>query len=130
MTIVPPFFPELQGVDEEPFVLRPVPNRVEQPCELKQASWFGAMAIWESFDLWPQYDQPWFVSIKVAHEKNAGVPCVDRARVNRCEDIEQVLDVHILRYNTSGLFKAGLVRINVDRQSTKVTILGCAEEWG
>ena len=51
-----------------------------------------------------------------------------QVRIDRCEDIEQVLDIYIPRYDPSCLSEVGLVRIKINRQSDEVTVLDCAEE--
>jgi hypothetical protein len=59
----------------------------------------------------------------------AGIPDVVQARVNRCEDVKQVLDIDILRRDPSRFFEAGLARIKINRQPAEVTIFGRVEEW-
>ena len=54
------------------------------------------MIIRGSFDFWPQNGEPVFMPGEVPHEIGAGVSDADRVRVDRLENIEQVLDVHIL----------------------------------
>ena len=54
------------------------------------------MVIWETLHLWPQYDESWFVPIEVLREIFAGIPDIIRVCIDGCEDIEKVLDIHIL----------------------------------
>ena len=54
------------------------------------------MVIWESFNLRPQHNQPRLVPTEVLHEMSRGVPEFNCVRVDEREDIEEVLDVHIL----------------------------------
>ena len=54
------------------------------------------MVIWESFDLCPQNRGSWFLVDEEVYEIRAGIPVALRARVDCCEDIEEVLNVYIL----------------------------------
>ena len=88
------------------------------------------MDIWEPFDLRSQHDEPWFVRKEVLHEMLTGIPDIARVGINSCKDIEQMLDIHILRNDPSRLFEVRLVEIKINRQPIKVMLLGCREEWG
>ena len=70
------------------------------------------MVIRESFDLRPQHDQPPFAPIEVPRESNTGTPDTGRVWVNGREDVEQVLNIHILRRDPSRLIEARLARVN------------------
>ena len=87
------------------------------------------MVIREAFDLRSQHDQPLFMPIEVSHETSTDIPGNDRVRVDGCEDIEQVLDVHVFQHDPSCLLEARLVRINKNQQAAKVLVLCFAEEW-
>ena len=54
------------------------------------------MIIRESFYLLRQGDQTSFVPIKVPQKVEADIPDIIRICVGRCENIEQVLHVHVL----------------------------------
>src|SRR6266478_6445109 len=64
------------------------------------------------------------------HQTNTGIPYTVRVWVNRCDYIEQVLDIHILRRDPLCFLVARLVRINRSCQPAEVTALGRIEEWG
>ena len=72
------------------------------------------MVVWESFNLWPQYNQQNFVPTEVLHEMITGIPNTILICVNGHEDIEQVLDICVLGCDPSRLVKARLVGINID----------------
>ena len=59
------------------------------------------MIIWEPFDLWLQDDESLFVANEVLDKVCAGIPDAVRIRIDRREDIEQVLDIYILRRDPS-----------------------------
>ena len=69
-----------------------------------------------------------FGAMEVSHETTTGIPDTDRSCVNGREDIGEVLDIHILKTDPLGLFKTGLARIDINRQSVEVTILGHTEQ--
>ena len=72
----------------------------------------------ESFDLWPQNDEPLLVMSEVPYEIGTGVPDVGRARVDRGEDIEQVLNIHVLRNDPNpGLFGSVSIELRVKYRS-------------
>jgi hypothetical protein len=77
-------------------------------------SWLGGMAVWESLELWPQHNQPWFVPTEVPHEIGTGTPDAVRVQVNGCEDIEQVFDIHIFRHDPSCFFVVGATRRRIN----------------
>ena len=54
------------------------------------------MVIRESFYFWSQYSESRFVPFEVGNEIGAGVPDVVRVRVEKCEDVEKVFDIHVL----------------------------------
>jgi len=53
------------------------------------------MIIRKSFNLWLQNDES---PIKVSHEIGTDPPDAIGVLVDRCEDIEQMLDICVLRY--------------------------------
>ena len=99
-------------MSKDPFAFYQIPDRIRQSRKIVQASWLGGIVIRECFDLWSQHDKPWFMLIEVIHKSGADIPDILRVSIDRCEDIEQVLDVHILWHDPSRFFKAGLVRMN------------------
>ena len=68
----------------------------------------------EPFDLWSQNDEPLFVPNEVVHKFVAGFPDIVQVCIDGCEDIEQVLNIHILRCNPSRFNEPGLDRIKID----------------
>ena len=96
---------------------------------LKQALRLRGMVIWETFDLWTQNRLSWFVPIEVEHKVCACIPVPTRVRVDGREDIEQMLDIHILRPDPSRLFKSRITGTRTNRQSGDVNIFYRAEEW-
>jgi hypothetical protein len=87
------------------------------------------MVIGKAFDLRPQHSLPWFVPIEVLHEVATSIPDTTRVRVDGCEDIEQVLNVHILRPDPLRFLNPGLPGSRINRQPGEVMILGRTEEW-
>ena len=73
------------------------------------------MIIRESFYFWSQHSEPWFVPLEVSNEIGAGVPGVIRNRVEGCEDIEEVFNIHVLRPDPPRFSKLRLVRFEVTR---------------
>ena len=55
------------------------------------------MVVRESFYLRSQHSGPGFVPTEVHDEVGADVPDVVRVRGERCEDVEQMFGVHVLR---------------------------------
>ena len=86
------------------------------------------MAVHISFDFWPRHCIPSLVPIQVLDKIGTDVPNDVRVRVDGCEDVKQVPNVHVIRRNPPCFFKLGLLGINHDRQPAEVVILGCAEE--
>ena len=72
------------------------------------------MDIWDPFDLQSRYSESWFVPIEVLHEIVTGNPDVVQVCIDRCGDIEQVLDVNILRSDPPCFFEVGLFWIGMD----------------
>ena len=54
------------------------------------------MVIREYPDFLSQRDEPWFMPIEMNHDSGTDASDTFRVCVNRCEDIEQVLDAHVL----------------------------------
>ena len=75
------------------------------------------MVIRGRLDLWSQHYEPWFVPTEVIRESATGIPGILRIRVDRREDIKQMLDVHILgcTCDPSCFLEAGFVGINFGR---------------
>lgn len=71
------------------------------------------MIVWEPFDPWLQIDESSFVPIEMPCEIGAGFPDTVRVRADRYEDIEQVLDIYVLRRDPSCFPEVGLVWINI-----------------
>jgi hypothetical protein len=63
------------------------------------------MVVRESFEPWPQHDQSRFVPEEVLHEVVTRSPDAIGGFVDGGEDIEQVLNVHVLRHDPSGVSK-------------------------
>ena len=72
------------------------------------------MVVWEPFEPWPQHNKPAFVPKEVPHEVITDVPDVVRVCINGRKNIQQVLDIDILRYDPSCFFKPGLTRIDMN----------------
>ena len=70
------------------------------------------MIIREAFDLLLQNRESFLVPEEVLHEIGTSVPNVIRVGVDRRENIEQVLDIDVLRRDPLCFFEVGLVRIN------------------
>ena len=70
------------------------------------------MIVWETFNPWPQNRESLLVPIEVLHEFGTSIPDPVRVGVDCREDIEQVLDIDVLRRDSLCFFKAGLVLIN------------------
>ena len=56
-----PFAKKRSSYVSETFTLHPIPNRVKQLPELKQALWLVTMIVWKPFDFWCQNYEPCFV---------------------------------------------------------------------
>ena len=65
---------------------------------------------------------------KVLDKVDAGAPDAVRVRIDRCEGIEQVLDVYVLQRDPLCFCEVGLVRVKTDRHPCEVTFFGCAKE--
>jgi hypothetical protein len=52
-----------------------------------------------------------FCAKKVPHEIGAGTPDAVRVWIDRCEDVEQVLDVYVLRRDPLCFDEVGLIRV-------------------
>jgi len=72
------------------------------------------MVIREPFDPWPQNDEPWFVPREVRREIATGLPDVVRVGVDGCEDIEQMLDVYVLRRDPPCFSEVKLFWVMID----------------
>ena len=64
------------------------------------------------------------------HEASASVPDISFIGVQGREDIEKVLNVHILRLDPPRFTETWPLGINIDRQAGEVKIFGRAEERG
>jgi len=96
---------------------------------MEQAFRLGGVIVREPFDFWSQNDEPLFVPNEVVRESGAGFPDIVRVLVNGCEDIEQVLNVYILRRDPPRFSEPGLVRTKINRHPGEVKFPGRAEEW-
>src|SRR5882757_2416408 len=63
-------------------------------------------------------------------EASARLPYITRGRVDRRENIKQVLNIHVLRCDPLCFFEPWLVGMNLNRQPRKVLVLGLAQKWG
>ena len=54
----------------------------------------------------------------------------DLIRIDRRENVKQMLDVHVLRHDPLRSIKAGFIRTNIARQPAETMLLGRAKKWG
>ena len=72
------------------------------------------MIIRETLDLWLQNRESLLVPMEVHHKIDAGNPDAVGVGVDRREDIEQVLDIYVLRRDPLRCFEVGYAWMNPD----------------
>ena len=80
-------------------------NRLEQYRGGKQASCFGRMVIRECLNIGSKLDKPRIVPIEL-DKIDTGTPDAPRYHIDGYGNVEQTLDIHILRYDPSRFFEA------------------------
>jgi hypothetical protein len=92
----------------EAFALYVISNRIlNKNASARKHCGFGWMVVRECLDLWSQYSESRFVPMEVIQETGACLPDDFRAWIERCEDVKQVFDVHVLRCDPSRFSKLG-----------------------
>jgi hypothetical protein len=84
-----------------------ISRRLKQQSEPVQAFWFGGVIIRKPLDPQPQHGLPRFAPAEVYQKAGASSPDFIRVRVDGREDIEQVLDIPILRGDPSRFSEFG-----------------------
>ena len=66
----------------------------------------------------------------MVHEAGTDVPDAFQVWIDRCKDIQQVLDIDIFSCDPSPFLKLGLAGRNILQQPRKIVFLGHVEERG
>ena len=86
------------------------------------------MIVWKSLDFWLQKDESLLEPNEMRHEIDTCSPNAVRVWVDCCEDVEQVLDVYVLRCDPLCFSEVELVWIDIHRHPGEVVFFGRAEE--
>src|ERR1700753_698588 len=92
---------------KKPLPFQRISNGRKQPREREQASTLHVMIIGKVLNFWPQNSLPRLLSIEVSQKVFTGSPDLVRVRVDGRENIEQMLNIRILRGDPSCFFESG-----------------------